>query len=355
LGIGKGDIVLLPSYNCGVELDPFIKRGIEPRFYRIDKNLRVDLDDVRSRISDKVKAILVTHFLGFPQTIDALRRLCREKGVRLIEDCAHALLSDGEEAPLGSYGDIAIFSVLKTLPVPNGGLLVINDKSLGVRNRTRRPDCFSTLFYASELLSCRTLSALPSLGERVYKIFYGRFYAFLTVVRLFLAGVRKVFRLKGGFLVRPDSYLFVEDVCGWGMSSLSARILNATHLDEVKQARRKNFEYLLRHFVTNNQVSLPFTELPPGVCPLFFPIILRNAEKRNKIYKTLKSRGIITHPWWDRFHPDVPWSEFPDAVLLKERLFGFPVHQDLTSEHLDLAIQEFERAYDNNEGEECLA
>jgi dTDP-4-amino-4,6-dideoxygalactose transaminase len=63
----------------------------------------------------------------------------------------------------------------------------------------------------------------------------------------------------------------------------------------------------------------------------------------------LKRKGIITHPWWDRFHPAIPWNEFPDAVYLKTRLFGLPIHQDLTLKHLDLVIEEFENAYKNME------
>jgi dTDP-4-amino-4,6-dideoxygalactose transaminase len=63
------------------------------------------------------------------------------------------------------------------------------------------------------------------------------------------------------------------------------------------------------------------------------------------LYRTLKGRGVVTHPWWDRFHPGVPWDEFPDAVYLKKRLFGLPIHQDLTLKHLDLVINEFEKAY----------
>jgi dTDP-4-amino-4,6-dideoxygalactose transaminase len=83
-----------------------------------------------------------------------------------------------------------------------------------------------------------------------------------------------------------------------------------------------------------------------GVCPLFFPIIVENSLLRNNLYRILKSRGITTHPWWNRFHPAVPWDKFRDAVYLKERLLGLPIHQDLTFKHLDFLIKEFEKAFE---------
>ena len=88
-----------------------------------------------------------------------------------------------------------------------------------------------------------------------------------------------------------------------------------------------------------------FDKLSPSVCPLFFPVIVETERKRALLYETLKKKGITTHPWWARFHPQVPWDAFPDAIYLKTRLFGLPIHQDLEPRHLDALIREFERAY----------
>jgi dTDP-4-amino-4,6-dideoxygalactose transaminase len=345
LGISTDDTVLIPSYNCGVEIDPILRLGIRPVFYKIGKDLLVDLDDLLNKITSRVKAILVTHFLGFPQPIDQIKKICVERNLFLIEDCAHAFLSANNEHHLGSYGDIAIFSLLKTLPVPNGGILILNNDSLSCRTPSVKPSLFSTFFYAAELLKYKTWSTNHSIKVNLIKFLYGGFYISLSSIRFLLAGLRKYIHPKGLYLVRPDSYFFVENLCSWGISDLSKRIINKTDFEEVKNNRRRNFEYLLNHFHKNERGILPFTRLPPGVCPLFFPIILESAEQREMLYRTLKRRGVITHPWWDRFHPEVPWDEFPDAVYLKQRLFGLPIHKDLTYEHLDQVIIEFEKAY----------
>jgi len=345
LGIGPKDEILLPSYNCGVEIDPILNLGADPVFYRITKNLLVDIDDLFEKMTGKVKAILVTHFLGFPQPIDKIKEICVKKNLYLIEDCAHALLSTPNGKPLGSYGDISIFSLLKTLPVPNGGLLVTNNGKINRTHSSKKPNSFVTAFYAAELLKKKTAGNNNFLKEHALSILFNSVYYSLFSTRLVLAGFRKYLNPRGLYLVKPDSYLFVEGLRSWGISGLSHRIINKTDLEQIREARRRNFEYLLDYFIKNERGILPFKELPLGVCPLFFPIILESAEKRGKLYETLKNRGVTTHPWWDRFHPAVPWDEFPDAVYLKTRLFGFPVHQDLTLKHLDHVIEEFEKAY----------
>jgi len=342
LGLSPIDKVLLPSYNCGVEIDPFKHFGIKTSFFKIDKTLMVDLDDLRRRIVGEVKAILVTHFLGFPQPIEEIKKICMEKGIFLIEDCAHALLSGDNGKELGSYGDIAIFSLLKTLPVPNGGLLVINNQGLAFEHNSQRPSFFVTIFYASELLKNRTFLNSNNCAGKLTQISYDSFYHSLAMIRMFLAGFRKYLHTSGLYMVRPDSFAFNDDICSWGMSAISRTILKKTDFERIKRIRRANFEYLLQYCLENKREHVLFRELPPGVCPLFFPISLENKEKREQIYRTLKGRGITTHPWWELFHPDVPWEEFPDAVDLKNRLFGLPIHQDLSREHLDIVIKEFE-------------
>jgi len=345
LGIGPRDAMLLPSYNCGVEIDPILNLGINPVFYRITKNLHIDFDDLLNKITEKVKAILVTHFLGFPQPIEKIKQICIEKNLYLIEDCAHALLSIHNGKPLGSYGDVSIFSLLKTLPVPNGGVLVINNMNIKYDHSFLKPNFFATCFYASELLKRRTGGNKNSSKENALNLLYNGICLSLSSTRLMLAGFRKYFNPKGLYLVKPDSYLFIGDLRSWGISDLSKRIINKTNFEEIKIIRRKHFEYLLNYFLKNDRGILPFTKLPSGVCPLFFPIIVENAEERDRLYTTLKGRGVISHPWWDRFHSEVPWNEYPDAVYLKTRLFGLPIHQDLTYKHLDRIIEEFEKAY----------
>jgi perosamine synthetase len=353
LGIGVGDQILLPSYNCGVEIDPVLHSGIQPVFYKIGKDLLVDFDDLIAKITQRVRAVLVTHYLGFPQPLDQIKKVCIERNIYLIEDCAHSFLSTINGNFLGSYGDVAIFSLLKTLPVPNGGILILNNGKETYEHRSTKPSLFSTLWYAAELLKYRTRDGNKSINENIAILFCNALYSSLAALRLFLTVFRKLSGHKGLYLVCPDSYLFIDSLRSWGISELSKNILQRTDFERIKSIRMRNFEYLLDHFVKHKRGILPFRNLPPGVSPLFFPIIIRDGETRDKLHKTLKTKGVITHPWWDRFHPQVPWDEFPDAVYLKQRLFGLPIHQDISLDHLNYVIGEFEKVYQNLTRKPC--
>src|SRR3954469_7632177 len=118
-----GRKVLVPAYHHGVELETLLAAGVIPVFYRVDGQMRADFDDAREK-SAGAAALYVIHYAGFPQDMQAARQLATSLGVPLIEDCALALLSRDGEKPLGSFGDVSVFCLYKTLPVPNGGALL---------------------------------------------------------------------------------------------------------------------------------------------------------------------------------------------------------------------------------------
>lgn len=345
LGIKKGETVLLPAYNCGIEIEPFHYFGIRTDFYRIKPDLTIDMVDIARRICDGVKAVLVTHYLGFPQPLGLIRELCNTRNAFLIEDCAHALLSSDCGKPLGMTGDIAVFSLLKTLPVPNGGVLVINNRKTRVQREECRPSAFSTLYYLADMKRQKTSSENIAIALVEYLV-SSLFWHGVNVAKLAAAAVAKVTGRKIVSFVRPDSYVFSSEILNWGVSPLSINIINTTNFDLLKERRRDNFKHLLKRLFQSEirqEFGFPIETLPNGVCPLFFPLLVKEDGKREYLYLALKEQGIASHPWWDRFHPAVPWEEFPEAVTLKERLLGIPIHQDLTFEHLDRIILELEK------------
>src|SRR5262249_14275549 len=95
-------------------------------FYSTKRDCTVDLLDIIGRITPTTRALLVVHYFGFPQGIHELREICKRHQIALIEDCAHVLCGDIDGQPLGSFGDAAIFSWRKFLPIYDGGELVIN-------------------------------------------------------------------------------------------------------------------------------------------------------------------------------------------------------------------------------------
>jgi len=99
-------------------------------YYSIDRNLQPDLDQLSLLARAGARALYVIHFIGWPQPMNRILELCRTAGLILVEDCALSLLSQTDGRPLGSFGDYSVFCLYKTLPVPNGGLLVQNNSNL---------------------------------------------------------------------------------------------------------------------------------------------------------------------------------------------------------------------------------
>jgi dTDP-4-amino-4,6-dideoxygalactose transaminase len=87
---------------------------------------------VEKLITNRTKAIWVTHLWGFPAEVDKLRKIADKHGIYLLEDCAHALMAKYKGKYLGNWGHIGTFSfnMGKQLPTGEGGMAVINDDKL---------------------------------------------------------------------------------------------------------------------------------------------------------------------------------------------------------------------------------
>ncbi|HEY3417879.1 MAG TPA: DegT/DnrJ/EryC1/StrS family aminotransferase, partial [Armatimonadota bacterium] len=79
--------ILFPAYFHGIEVESLMSAGVRLRFYPVHAGMRIDVDEVRSRISPRTRAVYVIHYAGFPSPIEELSDLCRSRGLPLIEDC----------------------------------------------------------------------------------------------------------------------------------------------------------------------------------------------------------------------------------------------------------------------------
>lgn len=133
LSLNKGDEVILPAYTfSGIPM--CIKAlGLLPRFVDIDSHTdNLDIVKVKEIINPKTKVIIATHIFGRPCELEEILRLGKEKGIFIIEDCAHAIGSRYKGRKVGSFGDAAFFSFSLTKPFNtfNGGMLVSDNHEL---------------------------------------------------------------------------------------------------------------------------------------------------------------------------------------------------------------------------------
>lgn len=136
--IGPGDEVLVPSYTFAATANTVEHVGATPVFVDVDeRTLCLDIEDAKRKITPRTRALVVVHFGGYPSDVLALRALCDERGILLIEDAAHAFGARRQDRPIGCHGDFVCFSfyATKTLTTGEGGGLVVNNESFVKRAR----------------------------------------------------------------------------------------------------------------------------------------------------------------------------------------------------------------------------
>ena len=110
-GIGPGDEVIVPAMSFAASANVIARLGAKPVFVDIDLATRnIDLDRVPAAITSKTRAIMPVHFSGLPVDMQALYGLAAERGLRVVEDAAHAIGSRYEDKLIGSFGDLVVFS-----------------------------------------------------------------------------------------------------------------------------------------------------------------------------------------------------------------------------------------------------
>ncbi len=116
LKLQEGSKVIIPTYTCTAVLNAVYMAGLEPLICDIGEDLNITPEDIATRIDSKTKAAIITHTFGFPAKIKRFRDL----GVPIIEDCATAIGSFYNGKPIGSFGDLSIFSFYATKLITGG-------------------------------------------------------------------------------------------------------------------------------------------------------------------------------------------------------------------------------------------
>ncbi|HOJ40536.1 MAG TPA: aminotransferase class I/II-fold pyridoxal phosphate-dependent enzyme, partial [bacterium] len=130
LGIGRGDEVICPSITYWASCLPVFSLGGTVVFADIDpETLCLDPDDLEHRITDRTKAVIVVHYCGRPAEMKKIMAISRKKGVAVIEDVSHAHGALYQGKLVGTFGQVAGFSLMsgKSFAVGEAGILLTDD------------------------------------------------------------------------------------------------------------------------------------------------------------------------------------------------------------------------------------
>jgi perosamine synthetase len=294
-GCGTGDDILVPGFICAEALASLAATGSIPRFYEVDDMLRVRMPASDDPASRNVRAVIVVNYFGFPQPLDAVREWCQGHNAVLIEDNAHGFLSEEGNSPLGRRGDLGVFSIRKTLAIPNGAALVDN-----------RPGCERTP-------TDGTHEALPGLeGYFRIKTLVKRFIGCTgpAGAHLTISAIRAA-RFLGETIRGSFGGRHLESgVPGVAVAPLTMQLLRQCNLDLERLRRRRLFEECQAVFSGVPGVRPIFDKLPEGAVPQGFPLLCLE-EDRASFIREWWHRGVQILSWPDHLPDQIAASPLP--------------------------------------------
>lgn len=295
LGLGANDTVVLPAYLCREVLKPFLGKT-RVKIYDLRSDLTVDPEEIESKLEDdSVKMLVIINYFGFLQPYRKdLKKICADKGIILMEDCAHSLLTEGS----GKTGDLSIYSFRKTLPLPDGGGLKINREG-----RKMTPNFYPKIY--SNVLS--VLSILKSLSNFRSEI----------LSRAGLSSRKKDVFPKVTMAKKNSRFLPLSTFAYNGMGNIMS-------FSEIIDKRRRDYLFWQELTERSNLFIPVFSKLPLGVCPLGFPVKVKN---RDLLISRLQKKSIYLKIHWHL--PAAVGSEFVNSHKLSKQMLTLSVYPDL--------------------------
>ena len=136
LGLKPGDEVITTPLTFCASVNAIIHAGCTPVLADVDPvTQNIDPDSIREKITDRTRAILPVHFAGRPCDMDRIMALADEFGLKVVEDCAHAIETTYKGRHAGTFGDFGCFSfyVTKNVCTGEGGMIIAREEE-DIRN-----------------------------------------------------------------------------------------------------------------------------------------------------------------------------------------------------------------------------
>lgn len=282
--------VLCPAMTHVATINAIELAGMRPIFVDCeDTTGNVDVDSLISMISERTIGVSVVHFNGEPALISEVSKVCNQKNIFLIEDCAIALGAKLADVPVGLIGNVGVFSFhpVKQMTTGEGGMVVSNDVTL-----------------IEEINLMKAFGVDRSFSERKIPGMY-------DVVR-------------AGF-----NYRMAEIPAAIGLSQLKS-------ITEFLDARKNNFAIAKRYLSDINGIEIHNSNMSTGRSFYVLPIIITDVDrsKRDQLIKSLLENGIQTSIYYPHPIPRLQYyqkkykgnpNDFPGACRIADRSVAIPI------------------------------
>jgi dTDP-4-amino-4,6-dideoxygalactose transaminase len=308
LDIKSGDEVIISSLTFVADANVVKMCGATPVIADIASldDWNVNASTIEQRISPKTKAVMIVHFGGVPCDMDDIVKLCKSRGLALIEDVAHAPGAEYKGQRVGTFGDISCFSFFtnKNLSVGEGGMVIAKTAELNAKIKFIRSHGMSTL----------TLD-----------------------------------RHKG----RAITYDVLQPGLNYRMDEIRSALglVQLEKLDDANAKRKELSEYYNKLLLPMGKVRIPFQKLPDKKSVYhIYPILLPENINREQVFNSLKSKGIqgsIHYPpikTFTAYQAEMKDMATPFCDKVSKGEITLPLYPTLTKDLVDLVVENLDNA-----------
>ncbi len=333
LGLQAGDSVLLPAFHCQTAIDPFLSRGLKFQYYNILKNGKIDLADLKRKTQSNTKAVLIIHYFGLEQRLQEIIEWAQEKGIKIIEDYAHLIISGDSSGERMLGGDVAVFSWKKFFPIPDGGVLVFKNNRDGQKINWVEEDIRRKIFSWKRALAKVDPSSISGkILSKLSKI------STLAKGDTNLQGNEEPNQQNSSLSVRGKPFT------GLRMSKISQRIFSHLSVSTIVNKRTEYTRFFSQELGKIPCIKLWLAEVPRDVGLWAYPFIVENIPD---FHVSLRDRGIEAFTWGGVIHSTLPLEQFNEANFLYQQLVMVPLHQDLAWKDLEVIVKCIKESVNN--------
>lgn len=301
-GVKKDDEVIISGLTFVADANVVTMLNAIPVFADVNSldDWNPNIEDIKSKVTDKTKAIIVVHFAGYPiEDIEDLVKYCRAKNILLIEDVAHAVGASYDSKKCGAFGDMACFSFFsnKNLSTGEGGMFVTQNVEYDKQAR---------------LLRSHGMTSMTIDRHEGKTISYD--------------------------VIQPGLNYRIDEIrCALGLVQLKK-------LDSNNHKRKKLVEYYILKFEENDlDIIIPFENISDKSISSYhiFPILLPESSNRIQVVQKLKDRGIQTSIHYPSFKEFTFYASYCNYKLknadeISKRVLTLPLFPSLSFEMIDL-------------------
>lgn len=319
LGVPANAEVLVPAYMCSEVVSAFQQMGYSVGYYNVPLNLQCSVADIKPHVTSKSKAILITHYFGFPQKgISELVEFAHRMGLVVIEDCAHTLPGMSWGGRLGTFGDGAVFSLRKMLGVPYSGI--------AWAKKENAPKTIPN----TEIRKNSTARSLLGLVIESFAVKTG------VSPENFKKPLRNLLKKnKTKDTVIEDDALNQTWLRTIDIKHLKC-LINHVNLIEVHKIRLRNYN-LLYNLIQKSRFRPVFPGITKDWCPFAFPIWVEGNRQKD-LQRRLWATGIGAATW-PRLPEEIDGDNFCDAITLKSHILLLPIHQGISATNIRKMVQ----------------